>query len=401
MADDTQDGYEPLKPPPGGFRSPRTPPPRRTPPDGPSAIAKPGPENGESTILLMGPSSTGKTLLLAALGQACSQRTLDELIIKYNQINLHDIIVARNNGHTARMGLAASAMNRTYDFSITVEKPSKNGKKPSRSLGSRHFTCIDGPGGALFFDELKAGERSEEFTKFAKELIDVGTKASSIVIMVNPKSESVDHLVMNQLPGLLGKMAHEVMASQDPEQAPPSLKDKILKLLRGLLPMKPAAETGVANGKKAKIFNISADRILLVLNFFDQICLEWMADYPDRFHEMSPFDIADHCAAPIWLANDVFGPDFLYQVMGYMKPDAELAVAVCTAGGFVRETGEPYLDEIGRPNCLYGVQPAEMLPHLVLFGLKEILLFAGYGIATPGMVEVVTPQSLLDNQVQE
>jgi hypothetical protein len=95
-------------------------------------------------------------------------------------------------------------------------------------------------------------------------------------------------------------------------------------------------------------------------------------------------------SAPIRYAAEILGSTALPKIWNYLKPGARLAVGVCSTGGFVESTGEPYLNDRGMRDLAARPSPGAGVP----FGVKEILLFLGYGIETKGILEIVKPEDL-------
>jgi hypothetical protein len=63
------------------------------------------------SVLLVGPAGCGKTLLLASRGDACAHHVAGDWEIDFSQVNLAPLRAARNQGQTARRGLARSITN--------------------------------------------------------------------------------------------------------------------------------------------------------------------------------------------------------------------------------------------------------------------------------------------------
>jgi hypothetical protein len=60
---------------------------------------------------------------------------------------------------------------------------------------------------------------------------------------------------------------------------------------------------------------------------------------------------------------------------------------VCSATGFVDGSGDPFCNADGALNAQLGIHPEAMLERQILYGVREMLTYAGFGYTTAGIVE--------------
>jgi hypothetical protein len=151
--------------------------------------------------------------------------------------------------------------------------------------------------------------------------------------------------------------------------------------------------------RTARIRRLQCDRFLLLLTKVDQISdlafreLRRAGKYvpPAEFNYFRPLELAQ-LISPVWQARAVLGVDVLKTIRAALKPQAELAVGISSAGGF-DVSRLPFLDFNGRPVGVNANSPSEFLRRWIPFGVREAVLFAAFGVYTP-TVQKVTAEHL-------
>jgi len=340
--------------------------------------------------LIAGPVSTGKTRYLSKLPDACATLNPGEPEMLFSHTDsLAPLIVKDLEKHRQRIGLDATTSAQHYDFSIEVNELDGKTNAVQRRLGARTFRCMDGPGGALFYDNPATPNLSGEMLRFREDLLRSGRTATSLVFFVDPVSEPERATVTGNLAQLFGALAVRVqMQPVDADRNGRGWVGHIWPFGRAGRERDP-----VPPPPPQYAWKLEADRVPFVLNRIDQLCVLWQAAWQRARNpnsRYSAYQIAQLFAKPAELAIKVLGVPFLQKVRGFLKPDAVLAAAVCSAGGFIRDTGDPFLDREGKPNLLKGVPPQVLETRLKLYGVRETMLFAGFGVMTPGVIEAVT-----------
>lgn len=352
------------------------------------------------TVVLAGPPGVGKTLWLCGVEQACSSNTLESTWLKLSYgPEMADLITIGYERDRARESLDATAGVRSYTFSIsatTAEGRNGFGRKRGRLLGVKTCNCLDGPGGALFFDDLT--ERStldETKEKYRRSLLAAGRVASCLVFFVNPVHRFEQANISGNMTLLLGELGVPIDMPIDPEEdAPSGFWNWFSSRLNRSAPSpepQPAATRRTEPMRK-----LNASQVMFVFNHIDQVCVYWQQEWQkngDPRGQLTPLEIAQQHVNPLELAQHVLGPRFLQTVHGFLRDDATLAVAVCSAGGFMTN-GDPFRGADGRVNVLDSIDPRAAEEHRQVFGIRETLMFAGFGITTPGIVEKISWEQL-------
>lgn len=346
--------------------------------------------------LIAGGVGTGKTRYLSKLAAACNVLTPGEPEMLFSHTeSMAPLIVQGMQRDSLKQGLDATTNTKPYDFSIEVNIHHAKRNRPAQHLGTRNFRCMDGPGGALFYDDPSNPHLRPDMEEFRRELLRCGRSASSLVFFVDPMSEQGRAVVKGNLAHLLGDLA---VRTEIPRRVPPPVHNGYRWGTPFGRPASPDSTPPTAPLPPEVAWKLEAKRVLFVFNRIDQLCMRWKTAWQASGHRnggYSAYRIAQTFVRPADLAIKVLGVPFLQQVRAFMKPNAILAAGVCSAGGFLKNTGDPYLDKKGIPNRLAGVSAVVLESTLVLYGVREVMLFAGFERMVENIVEPITRERLL------
>ena len=355
-------------------------------------------DNSQQNCLIAGPTGAGKTAFLGALWHACADTAGGAFDVALG----FGPEMARLSGTQISkavegQGLDATVTTKQYQFTVTVDERDPNTHEILRPHGVSAFSCMDGPGGALFTTNFQPDSLPSDMQEYRKELVAAGQSATALVFVIDSMTDAVRSFLAGNLPYVLGDLAVKLPVPV----ADPRLVSGI-PLLKRIWPWKNGnhhhLESYLVDDKKFA-YKLSADRVVFVLNRIDQVCLHWQEEWrqnDDRRKNWSVLQIAEAFARPLPLAYHVLGKRFFHQVRGFLKPGAKMAVAICSAGGFDRDSGDPCLDATGRPNRMDGLDPRTQEGRVKHYGVREAILFAGFGIIeNRNVVEEITYERLV------
>jgi hypothetical protein len=348
-----------------------------------------------ASCLIAGPVNSGKSAFLSVVCDACAGDPTDNLILKVTpEEEMARLIAARDRRRTERAGIDASTNNLEYRFSLSAERTRRSIRRSIEFLGVKRFTYMDGPGGALFPSDPEAlGAVTSEHHR---GLIARGRSAETLVFFLNVMADDTRAFVSTNLVQLMTELSVEMSVPSAPLGTAPGIDGvPLASWLRRSTPSPTAPRAPVYT----TVRKISASRVLLVLNFIDQLCVRWQQQWRsdgDERGDLSPLEIAREYVRPLEIAEQLLGRMYLRQIVPFLRPEAKLAVGLCSCGGFDTISGDPCLDEGGHPNLPNNLPPKLRDQHAVYFGVREILLYAGFDILTPGIVEEVSQEFLYD-----
>lgn len=312
------------------------------------------PRNG---CLIIGPSQAGKTSLLLALDRACGLPHAGDPPMRFIPDHQTAELMRRAVRMMTRPNETMFATREAKDYGFTV----------SVAGSSVQVVMSDGPGGALFPEELPRSFGGNDFNMWLEQLLATARSAATIVLCVDairPRSD----LWQEYLPQFV------VGATQAEE----------------------AAGGGVAPRK------LNASRVLVLLTKVDRLCEDAhvaLNGDQGRFSHMvgalTPAGIAA-MIDPVEQLRRVLGVNVLNTIHSPLTDGSSLAVGVCSAGGFRRDDGRPYWLANGKPNALDAETADEVLRSWEPFGIRDVLHYIVTG-AGRGMVRVVTEKDLIDD----
>jgi len=348
-------------------------------PDSPSvALPNRGAVNAERAVII-GPKDSGKTKLLMAIHRACHIQVRGQPSLDFASRNeaTHNLIrrsVEIMMGKGRDLGTQRGE-DHEFDISEYSERDRERGMPPRET---RHFHLKDPPGEALFPSHVG---KELQLSKEVVAVIDQGRVASSIVLCVDVSRSQTQ--IYRHLPRLLGEMVTDQLIPQQH-----SWVDIGRRILR-----QPTSYTPWT------LPRLACERFLLLLTKADQISdiafrrLRKAGKYvpPPGFSYFRPIDLAQQIA-PIAQARAVLGVEVLNSIKSVLKPGAQLAVGISSAGGF-DISGMPFLNKDGRPIGIEAMSGSEILRRWLPFGVREAMLFAAFGAYSP-TVQRVTVEHL-------
>lgn len=308
--------------------------------------------------MVIGPPAAGKTTLIAAMWQACSFRAEGEPYELFwrpstdteRATRLADLLrravddVLRTND--SRKRLEATDVDETYAFGVDGLRPLRGWK--TRRVFSLDLSFHDGPGGAM----LGLEDTWTQMGPIRERMIRETSAASSLILCFDVNRRHV-RLLADRLPQLL-----------------PLLIDRQDGRLR-------------------------ARRVLVLLNQVDTLCQRHAAGRDD----VTALYLAERLD-PVAHALEVMGVGALRAIRGAMRPDAELAVGLCSTWGFTA-SGRPLFDHHGTP--LWGSEldrgsEDDFLQQWRPFGVRDALVYLASGRVGPTLC-VLQPSDLVDRAV--
>jgi len=96
---------------------------------------------------------------------------------------------------------------------------------------------------------------------------------------------------------------------------------------------------------------------------------------------------------PVALAVQLLTPHLLGTLLDSLKPNAQLAVGICSSYGFIPQTGGTFADVTGKPNVVSEGQGEAVLRRWTPFGIREAIYFIATG-KSRGSVKRITEDDL-------
>lgn len=355
----------------------------------PSPRAAPTPaSDSPAQVVLVGPSGAGKSEVISAAPEAFTayRHPAISADLSYRGAETPRLIRDRINRVGVRAPGAATASVMEYPFSIVLKQRAPNGVY--YHADARSLLGMDVPGGATFAEggvESLAGD----YREFRNRVVERGRAADALAIVINSAGELRDHTVANGLPELLGEMAVSCPVTLD---QPPAARPRRKLIRRDRTPLPPPTVRYVDK--------LNVSRLLLIFNHADQISVRWRTEWRganDPRGPLSPLAITRDWIRPKYIAKMSLGDSVLRTLLAFLKPGARLAVAVSSATGFDRFTGDPFCATDGTLNLLRAPDASAMLERRVVWGVAEALLYASFGIVTPTICEYFTESDLTPN----
>jgi hypothetical protein len=340
--------------------------------------------------VIVGPSAAGKTELISAAPEAFTAYRHPAILaeLSYRGADTPRLIRDRISRVGIRAPGVATASIMEYPFSIVLRQRGATGA--FYYADARSLLGMDVPGGATFAEggvESLAGD----YREFRNRVVERGKAADALAIVVNSARELRDRTVANGLPELLGEMAVSCPVTLD--------QPSVLRPRRGFFRRRDREPLPPPTVRHADKLNVS--RLLLILNHADQISVRWRTDWRDTRDPrgpLSPLAITRDWIRPKYVAKMALGDGVLRTLLAFLKPGARLAVAVSSATGFDRFTGDPFCATDGTLNLLRAPDASAMLERRVVWGVAEALLYASFGIVTPAICEIFTEADLTPDQ---
>ena len=340
-------------------------------------------------VVIVGPSAAGKTELISAAPEAFTAYRHPAILadLSYRGAETARLIRDRINRVGNRAPGVATASVMEYPFSVVLRRLGAGGAY--YHADARSLLGMDVPGGATFAEggvESLAGD----YREFRNKVVERGKAADALAIVINSARELRDHTVANGLPELLGEMAVSCPVTLD--QPPTPREGGKFFRRRDRKPLPPPTV------RYADKLNVS--RLLLIFNHADQISVGWRTEWRatrDPRGPLSPLAITRDWIRPKYVAKMALGDSVLRTLLAFLKPGARLAVAVSSATGFDRHTGDPFCATDGTLNLLRAPDAAAMLGRRVVWGVAEALLYASFGIVTPTICEIFSEADLNPN----
>jgi hypothetical protein len=345
--------------------------------------------DGENSCVIIGPSQSGKTFLLLAIGRACFIQGKDAFSLEFIPKPTVSDLMKRSVKIITGKEKVRYGSTRPEDFSFEIHA---SAKVLSRSGYKRIFgikrtikeaismTVCDGPGGALFVDEVDTSAMREQIRLWQPHLERRVRNARTLILCVDASgltSAKSDQLETD-LPDLISKASRK--RPQITEEALRRgtlarywwrLKNRFLQLLRRPVETEDRLRR-----------SLKADRVLLLLNKVDRLC-----------HNFDRPDYTAKIVDPVGQAREMLGVPLLNMIRHSLKPDATFAAGVTSALGFHPINGRPIANEEGQVD-LGRVQEGEsILRQWTPFGVRDALFFITTGHAT-GTVKLITPRNL-------
>lgn len=335
---------------------------RQTPPPERRAPAAPGrnEEPRSSRCVVIGPSGAGKTSLLLALDRACTAVKIGEPGLRFVP-----------QPTTARL------MERAVQIMVDPDRHHEASREPQRyefSIYTKrhalHAEIDDGPGGALFPTESLGHPTFEEhFRRWRGEMLERVRAADMLVLCV-----SCDDPMQVTWEKDTGRLLADAVAPMPVESWIDRWKSRLRLDRNGYRP--PAEQC------------LRARRVLILLTKADRICDDATTQYreaaslapdDDELRALSRLDPQSVAGMldPVEQVRHLIGTHVLSLIHGAMRPDAVLAVAACSAGGF-DSNGEAYWSEDGKPRAA-DRERDETLAQWRPWGIRDAVYFLTTG----------------------
>jgi energy-coupling factor transporter ATP-binding protein EcfA2 len=332
----------------------------------PAIAAMPDPiAQAPGRAVIIGPSGSGKTNLLLAMHQACHcEKPGDpELDFVHENSAMAELIQ-----HSIHMMLDDAVLRSStgplrYDFSVAV----RDGKEPEQHLSVQ---IHDGLGGALFPGEAQGPIEQTEVQKWQDAMIQAARQADSLVLCV--ESIRSPRLLFLHLPLLIQKMLVEQTIARS--SAPPPLWLTAWRRIskQNTEPLPP---------QRFVLNRLPFRRVLVLLTKVDQLAASTIEQIGrrDRFMSQQTAARLTSLMDPIECAREIVGVSSLRGLLSSMRPDANLAVALSSGGGFRSDTGTPLLDRQGRVNAASTTEREHLLSRWRPYGIREAIYFLASG----------------------
>ena len=323
--------------------------------------------------VMIGPAQSGKTCLLLAIGQACHLPGPDNFELTFvpkpspREPSVSFLMEQAVDILTGKHRLSGTREINEYSFEIHAKASSASvmGARSTRRA-TLEMTVHDGPGGALFLGETNEIP-AETIKDWRANLAPKLKRAQSIIFCVDAMHPEQLTLLAKRMPKLIEEMAEKQFV---PEEYP---EDRTWKdYLRRHMPIRHIERRC-----------INANRFLLLLNKIDHFCTGY--DRPAN-------EIAERID-PVRQATTILSIPLLQMIRSALKPNAQFAIGVTSALGFLPGKGDPLADESGHAKPGPNEEGDEILRKWTPFGIRDALFFLATGRAA-GTVKLVSPQDL-------
>ena len=318
----------------------------------PQERASPDDKAGDG-CLLIGPMGAGKTSLLLAMRQACMLRRKGEPQLHFvpDSDSMADLIARSLRIFLEQKNLPSTLGTSRYSFSIHEDRPSLLPWRAPRRKSLR-MTILDGPGGALFpLEEESDRLKRRQIETFRKDLVVYGRRQARSLVFCVDSTEPRAPFLESHLPRLISELCTDTRPTKGGLAQPwPYLPfRRVLVLLTKIDALCSAVARGHAVTSSRRFRASDLDRGFIPLD-------------PARLARL---------VEPVHQARTVLGNTLLPGIRAAMAPEAELAIGVCSAGGFLPQRGEAFLE-----SSLSSTDgSAGALDHWQPFGIREALGF--------------------------
>jgi GTPase SAR1 family protein len=312
----------------------------------------------DESCVLIGPSNAGKTCMLAAINAACYGEAADpDCTLSVVSTAEHDDEdrLAHYVVEWIGRGVSPPATEQLRNYELEIATRIRGGLLRPAELIATTIRCADAPGGALFAarSDIDDGRTDQDVLR---RLVGHARNATNLVLVFDSQNPTVD-LVELHLPPLLDRLSESLPR----EALKQSLAVRALTRL-GLMRWRDGGRRTRLRAKRVLLLLTKID--VLAERLSDQLCAQGV--------EASALAVAESLD-PLPLALELLGARPLRRIMRAMDVDAELAVGVVSATGFVRDTGESFSAwSRDRPE-------EERLRSWRSFGVQEAVLFMSTG----------------------
>jgi hypothetical protein len=306
--------------------------------------------------VLIGPSKAGKTCLLASMGPACFGEPVEPgctLTLVNNPELDPEGKLSRYVVQWIGRDVDIANTEEVSTFEVEISSQLKGGFFRPAELIATTIRCSDGPGGGIFWIEE---DRDRLNSTVSQRLMEEAVAATTIVFVVDSVKPALE-LIKRHLPRLIDHMA----STRHLETPPQSFVVRFMQKL-GL--------SSTRDGGRRR--RIRASRVLLLLTKIDVIASDVARDFRAQGEATTPLEVAESFD-PVAIALELLGAQTLRHFRQVLDLDAEFAVGVASSTGFVRDTGESFI-EWARDR-----EPEERLKAWRSFGIQEALLFMTAG----------------------
>ncbi len=279
----------------------------------------------------------------------------------------------------------ASSELQSFDFSVSVTEERGLFHPPVRTDANLRF--FDGPGGHVIhaMSDWGADRRSYEYEAAT---LDAAREAGALVLTVDASNPQQDVLS--------GELAHLIGHASVDTSCPPPASPWPYRLMRrlGLSREEPPVATTSRR--------LGCDNFLVLLTKVDRIVAPEVLEAsihgdtpPGDVSRMTPLEAAWNLD-PLGQALEAVGRNNLLTIHNALRPDARLAVGLCSAWGFNPGNGQPFMNREGSdPVRMSSQERRERVKLMTPFGVQDALRFTVTGSAD-GTVRRVTRDDLAD-----
>lgn len=343
--------------------------------------------------VFMGPPQAGKTTLVGGILQSCMQPPTgpDDYRLKLITEGKSTSRVVQETYARMRLGRgqldATESVNR-YRFNVRVTRPGTLWRPPRHHEAS--LLVQDGPGGALFPDEIDIHGREQAPSRWETELLHQAKAAACLVLCVDATQRDTG-VLLSQLPGRLRDLSESDLGSPTP----------VLATWRHRTYARLSRLWGEGSPDQSAVLErwLAARRVLILLTKIDALVEQAVSGPGEGLSAQALASAID----PVRQACEILGPVFLHQIYRALNPQNQrregwdaggLAVGVCSAWGFDPRSGRPYRS--GADAAL--TDPTTRLNEWYPMGLRDAVIFMVCGHAG-GTVQMVDEETLMEHAV--